>query len=277
MPSTRWPNALVNMPPILEVIRDQQEDLTADWFDMPGDGDRSPAAHDMQDSDTSGLHLVSESSVEPVADEQSHDDLIFEVGEIEHDDSAMQQQDTEIEELGPDLAPVAADVEADFDPVNVPPADELDILDFGQPLNPVHDSAGRHCLLRRSWASILAIIFRPMIRRSWPTSRRSRIRRFRKMRARMISASIFPSPICRPAGWRTPLEDDATIDFGARTAADSAKDELSLGFEEPIAAGGPTEDMQAVELPAAKKKKDKKEKKKKAEKPPADPAASGRS
>lgn len=264
-------DALVNMPPILEVIGDHSEELSADWFDMPSeaaDARRQPVDEAVEAAGSSGLHLASEpvSESESFADEQSHDDLVFEAGEIEHDDSAMQQQDTEVEDLGFELAPVADEEAQPFDPMNDAPTEEPDVLDFGQPLASAEPKAAVDKELDIDFAES------PM------TDEPAAMSDF---------ADDFNPPPVPPAGAdefgidfseSQPLAnsaDDAELDFGQPVAAGSDSEELALDFGEPVAAATPAQDVKSDELPAGKKKKDKKEKKEKkpkAEKPPADPA-----
>ena len=47
-------DALVNMPPILEVIGDHAEDLSADWFDEPADARREPRDEASRPPDRAG-------------------------------------------------------------------------------------------------------------------------------------------------------------------------------------------------------------------------------
>ena len=264
-------DALVNMPPILEVIGDHAEDLSTDWFDMPSeaaDARREPIDEAVEAAGSSGLHLAGESIAESAsfADEQSHDDLVFEAGEIEHDDSAMQQQDTEVEDLGFELAPVADDEAIPFDPIDVAPTEEPDVLDFGQSLPSAEPQAPADDELGIDFAE------------SGPTDEPATMSDF---------ADDFDSPPVAGAGAdelgidfseSAPLassDDDAEFDFGQPVAAEPDSEELAFEFGEPDAAAVPTDEAQSVEPPAGKKKKDKKEKKEKkpkAEKPPADPA-----
>ena len=264
-------DALVNMPPILEVIGDQSEDLSADWFDTPSepaDARREPIDEAAEPAGSSGLHLAGESIVESesFADEQSHDDLVFEAGEIEHDDSAMQQQDTEVEDLGFELAAVADDEAVTFDPINIAPTEDPDVLDFGQPMPSAEPKAAADDEPDIDFAE------------SGHTDETVAMSDF---------ADDFDSPPVPAAGAdelgidfseSAPLassDDDAELDFGQPVAAEPDGEELAFEFGEPVVAAVPAEEARSVEPPAGKKKKDKKEKKEKkpkAEKPPADPA-----
>jgi hypothetical protein len=264
-------DALVNMPPILEVIGDHSEDPSADWFDMPSapaDARREPIDEAVEATGSSGLHLAGESIVESesFADEQSHDDLVFEAGEIEHDDSAMQQQDTEVEDLGFELAPVADDEAEPFDPVDVAPTEEPDVLDFGQPLPNAEPKAAAD--------DELDIDFAESAHTDETVAMSDFADDFDSPPVPAADADEFGIDFSEPAPLAS-SDDDAELDFGQPVAAEPDGEELAFEFGEPVAAAVPTEEARSVEPPAGKKKKDKKEKnekKPKAEKPPADPA-----
>jgi hypothetical protein len=261
-------DALVNMPPILEVIGDHSEDLSADWFDMPAetaDARREPIDEAVEAAGPSGLHLASESvsEAESFADEQSHDDLVFEAGEIEHDDSAMQQQDTEVEDLGFELAPGADDAAATFDPSNIASAEEPDVLDFGQPLPSAEPKAAAD--------DELDIDFSESPTKDQPAEMSDFADDFSSPPIPAAEADELGIDFSESAPLAGSV-DDAELDFGQPVAAQPDSEELSLDFGEPVAAAVPTKEAQAAEPPAGKKKKDKKEKKPKAEKPPADAA-----
>ena len=258
-------DALVNMPPILEVIGEHAEELSADWFDEPADARREPRDEAAEAAASSGLHLAAEppSETKSFADEQSHDDLLFEAGEIEHDDGAMQQQDTEIEDQAFELAPPVDEEAGVFDPVDVGPSEEPDVLDFGEPVASAEIKAEEEDELGIDFAE------------TTPAAEPDAMSDF---------GADFDSPPASAANDDLGIDfsesepatasEQGELDFGQPIAAATESEEMSLDFGEPLAAVTPNEDVSAAEPPAGKKKKDKKEKKEKkpkAEKPPADP------
>ncbi len=177
---------------------------------------------------------------------------MFEAGEIEHDDSAMQQQDTEVEDLGFELAPVADDEAVTFDPMNIAPTEDPDVLDFGQPLPSAEPKPAADDQLDIDFAE------------SGHTDETVAMSDF----ADDFGSPPVPAAVADELGIDfsepAPLassDDDAELDFGQPVAAEPDSEELAFEFGEPIAAAVPSEEARSVEPPTGKKKKDKKEKK----------------
>src|SRR4051812_12886127 len=121
-------DALVNMPPLLEVVDDGSEP-EASWFDANDKAAEMPSTESVATTE----ELVEFDAAAPVDHQSvSDDDLLFEAAE-EHDDQVVEQPDTVIEELGiSPPEPVAGRIAPpDLSMENLPGED---VFDFGAPI-----------------------------------------------------------------------------------------------------------------------------------------------
>ena len=277
-------DALVNMPPLLEVVADGHE-MDPDWFDMPsGQRDDEPpsAVQEIPRHAADELNLAPDVTepAETSDENEPADELKFEAVEIEHDDDVMQQQDTEIEELAlgtPDT--IEPDLSRERDPFEVVGPSGEDVLDFNKP---VEASAEGDLGLAQEPAAEgeLEIDFGDALSIDKPAAEEEAEIDFAppEATAEAKDEPEIDSGELEPAGAsleeNLPSEpvalDDHVLDFGQPAGGPARDEEIELDFGEPVAAvEKPVDEGKASEEPASDKKS-KKEKKKKLFKPPAD-------
>ncbi len=135
-------DALVNMPPLLEVIEDSTDESSLDWLD---EAPRASAAAGIalpEDAAPPDEELLSFDEAAPLADESlpleeapSDEVLRFDAVELEEEESLeIQEQDTEVEELPLIVGGDVREVPADDEPIEVGSAEEEpDFLQFEAP------------------------------------------------------------------------------------------------------------------------------------------------
>jgi hypothetical protein len=271
-------DALVNMPPLLEVIGDPGQEPSDEWFDMPLDSRSNPASA-APEASTEGI-LDADATADLLAptqqeaDAASSDDLLFEAAEIEHDDVehddiVMQQQDTEIDELA------FSDSLATDPPANVAPLDlagpaEDDVLDFGGPMAGDLNEQDAPAAVSRAGAEPadeMAIDFGNAL----PAAESS------------DEVDLdFDAPAAADGGGDMQIDfgapeasasavDEAAIDFGQSIEAPGGEEEIGLDFGDPVVAVEPAKDAIPAAAPANdKKSRKKKEKKQREPKSPTD-------
>src|SRR5689334_16424640 len=130
-------DALVNMPPLLEVVADESESEPS-WFDEQD----KPVEMAASESVAATEELVEFEPTAPVDHQSvSDDDLLFEAAE-EHDDQVVEQPDTVIEELG--ISP-AEPITGRIAPAADMPAEHAlgeDVFDFGAPIDTDQEISG---------------------------------------------------------------------------------------------------------------------------------------
>jgi hypothetical protein len=260
-------DALVNMPPMLEVIGDGAMEPDASWFDMAQQPEGQLPVADEHSDELTG-------TVAPAADQADHqsvsdDDLLFEAVEIEQDDLLVEQPDTVIED--PLSAPVSPAGRASSEP---PPVDsgtalDNDALDFGVPAESVEPANAEEV-----GADDFGMDFGQAPPLSEPAAEDAPI----EFGAPLDSGGDDTFGVDSGEPETAAAGGEAPIDFG-EPMADGA-DELALDFEEPAVAFEPVAAASAAVAPSSEaagakkdKKSKKKEKKEKAPKPPRDPSA----
>jgi hypothetical protein len=126
-------DALVNMPPLLEVVDDPSQAVTAEWHDTPSELVEPPAVEsslveELELDETPTASTVSGVDLTAVG----HEELTFEAAEAD-DDLGLQDKDTEIE----DLSVSTFDSVESAEPAQPAPAAadaDDNVLDFGEPL-----------------------------------------------------------------------------------------------------------------------------------------------
>ncbi len=124
-------DALVNMPPLLEVVQDESEALPAEWYEAPPD-------------DSAGTPLAAEAAPEAEPDQSDEEPLLasaadeledeFSAGEIDFEDVEMEEvpaatgEDTQVDGLS--FSTLESIPEAD---VTSSADDDDELLDLGQP------------------------------------------------------------------------------------------------------------------------------------------------
>lgn len=278
-------DALVNMPPLLEVVADESESEPS-WFDEQDKPAEMPASESV--AATEGL--VEFEPAAPVDHQSvSDDDLLFEATE-EHDDQVVEQPDTVIEELG--ISP-GEPVTGRIAPADVPAEHALDenVLDFGAPVEIDQEISGE------------------------PASRETQEPEFGFEPLPASSGDDGPSlefgePLSTETkdGFDLEFEEaphaqntEGVLDFGEPVEQAGAADDIGLDFGEPVgelsgvaepgeegdalefepvaAEFQPLEDQPAADLaePSGKKNKKEKTKKEKKERKTKEPAADGES
>jgi hypothetical protein len=126
-------DALVTMPPLLELVEDASTGAPGDGYDLASE-------YRAKDSTlAAGAHRAEFPGASAAADDASHahepdEGLEFEAFEIEHDDLVMQEQDTEVEDLGFATSdPLVRTAPEDVDQIEIAGPDEESVLDLGQP------------------------------------------------------------------------------------------------------------------------------------------------
>lgn len=133
-------DALVNMPPLLEVV--EESPAADEWLDAPAGAEAAADADEVSTVAAGEFYAASEDDAEAQGadDEQPleagvDDELSFEAAEARDDDVAVEEHDTEVEELSFstfDSASPELPGEADA-PSAVEPEGE-EVLEFGEPL-----------------------------------------------------------------------------------------------------------------------------------------------
>ncbi|MBI3837133.1 MAG: hypothetical protein HY288_04265 [Planctomycetia bacterium] len=255
-------DALVNMPPLLEVIEDAPVGAPGNSFDLPADRgiedklDNALQHEAAEPVDLAGAHEAHEEAA-PLADlghsESAEEDLSFEAPEIEHDDLTMQEQDTEIEDLGFTTSdPLVREAPPINEHFELAGPDEESVLDLGQN-EPAHDEPGHDPAADDG----IEIDFDHVPSAEKPA----------------VTGEVefdFDAPEAAEEG-----EDEVALDFGVPVAAQPAagESETELDFGDPIEAE-PTP-VAAADQPPPAEEKGKKKKNKPREKAPAKAGRSG--
>ena len=115
--------ALLNLPPLLEVIEDVS--TTSEWIHPSNENGAELGA-----SLAVPVYASSETSAE--AEDAETDELGLGEEELEHDDFLMQDQDTEIEELGFSADPPVGETPIEVESLKISEPDEESVLDFAK-------------------------------------------------------------------------------------------------------------------------------------------------
>jgi len=130
-------DALVNMPPLLEVLDNGQADSGLDWLEEPAENDSiaTPAASSATKEPALNLDdaLVLGGEPDLASAAELPEELRFDAVELEdEDESDAQDYDTEVEELPfATSEALVRQAPVDDEPLEVSAADDADFLDFG--------------------------------------------------------------------------------------------------------------------------------------------------
>jgi hypothetical protein len=128
-------DALVNMPPLLEVVEDAAQAVTAEWRDTPPD--ESAEIEDVEGSLVDELEFEESPTASTVSGADltaagSSEELTFDAAEAEEDDLG---QDTEIEDLSSSTFDSIPPEPRRAQPAQSASDDDENVLDFGEPLS----------------------------------------------------------------------------------------------------------------------------------------------